>query len=140
VHAAVVSVPEPIEYPSTLDGEAVTAHALFYKPTNPGFSGPEAERPPLVVFSHGGPTSATSSALSLEIQFWTSRGFGVVDVNYGGSTGYGRQYRERLKGRWGILDVDDCIAAARLLVARGRADGARLAIRGSGPGRDAAPC
>jgi dipeptidyl aminopeptidase/acylaminoacyl peptidase len=86
------------------------------------------------VFSHGGPTSATSSALSLEIQFWTSRGFGVVDVNYGGSTGYGRRYRERLKGRWGILDVDDCMAAARFLVERGDADAGRLAIRGGSAG------
>jgi dipeptidyl aminopeptidase/acylaminoacyl peptidase len=134
VDPAFVSVAEPIEFPSTLDGEPVTAHALFYKPTNPGFSAPEGERPPLVVFSHGGPTSATTSALSLEIQFWTSRGFGVVDVNYGGSTGYGRQYRERLKGRWGILDVDDCMAAARFLVDRGDADAARLAIRGGSAG------
>jgi dipeptidyl aminopeptidase/acylaminoacyl peptidase len=134
VDPAIVSVAEPIEFPSTLDGEPVTAHGLFYKPNNPGFSAPEGERPPLVVISHGGPTSATSSALSLEIQFWTSRGFGVVDVNYGGSTGYGRQYRERLKGRWGILDVDDCIAAAQFLVERGDADGARLAIRGGSAG------
>jgi len=131
---AFVSVAEPIEFPSTLDGEPVTAHALFYKPTNPAFSAPEGERPPLVVFSHGGPTSATTSALSPEIQFWTSRGFGVVDVNYSGSTGYGRQYRERLKGRWGILDVDDCMAAARFLVDRGDADAARLAIRGGSAG------
>ncbi len=134
VDPAIVSVAEPIEFPSTLDGEPVTAHALFYKPNNPDFSAPEGQRPPLVVFSHGGPTSATSSALSLEIQFWTSRGFGVVDVNYGGSTGYGRQYRERLKGRWGILDVDDCMAAARFLVERGDADAARLAIRGGSAG------
>jgi dipeptidyl aminopeptidase/acylaminoacyl peptidase len=131
---AIVSVAEPIEFPSTLDGAPVTAHALFYKPNNPAFVAPEGEEPPLLVFSHGGPTSATSSALSLDIQFWTSRGFGVVDVNYGGSTGYGRPYRERLNGRWGILDVDDSIAAAQFLVERGDADPARLAIRGGSAG------
>ena len=134
VDAALVSVAEPISFPSSLDGESVTAHAMFYKPNNPAFVAPEAQRPPLVVVSHGGPTSATSSALSLDIQFWTSRGFGVVDVNYGGSTGYGRAYRERLKGRWGILDVDDCIAAAQYLVERGDADPAHLAIRGGSAG------
>ena len=134
VDPATVSVAEPIEFPSTLDGQPSTAHALFYKPGNPEFSAPEGERPPLVVFSHGGPTSATSSALSLEIQFWTSRGFGVVDVNYGGSTGYGREYRNRLRGRWGILDVDDCMAAARFLVERGDADALRMAIRGGSAG------
>ncbi len=135
VDPAIVSVAEPISFPSALDGDSVTAHALYYRPTNPEVPvAPSGERPPLLVFSHGGPTSATSSALNLEIQFWTSRGFGVVDVNYGGSTGYGRAYRERLTGRWGILDVDDCIAAARFLVERGDADPARLAIRGGSAG------
>jgi dipeptidyl aminopeptidase/acylaminoacyl peptidase len=84
--------------------------------------------------SHGGPTSATSSALNVEIQFFTTRGIAVVDVNYGGSTGYGRAYRKRLEGRWGVLDVEDCIAAARFLVERGDADGSRLAIRGGSAG------
>jgi dipeptidyl aminopeptidase/acylaminoacyl peptidase len=134
IDRAMVSVAEAVEFPNSLDGKPVTAHALYYKPNNPDFSAPDGEHPPLVVFSHGGPTSATSSALSLEIQFWTSRGFGVVDVNYGGSTGYGREYRNRLRGRWGILDVDDCIAAAQFLVERGDADPARLAIRGGSAG------
>ena len=134
IEPSLVSVPEPITFPSVLDGEPVEAHALFYRPFNPAFQAPEGERSPLIVYSHGGPTSATSSALNPEIQFWTSRGIGVVDVNYGGSTGYGRPYRERLKGRWGVVDVDDCVAAATYLVERGDADPARLAIRGGSAG------
>jgi dipeptidyl aminopeptidase/acylaminoacyl peptidase len=88
----------------------------------------------LLVISHGGPTSATSATLRLDIQFWTSRGFAVLDVNYGGSTGYGRAHRERLKGRWGIVDVDDCTHGARYLVDRGEVDARRLAIRGGSAG------
>ncbi|MGH2717089.1 MAG: S9 family peptidase, partial [Actinomycetota bacterium] len=107
---------------------------LYYRPVNPDFAGPEGERPPLVVMSHGGPTSATSPELRLEIQYFTSRGIAVVDVNYGGSTGYGRAYRDRLKGRWGLLDVDDCIGAAIFLAGRGDADARRLAIRGGSAG------
>ncbi|CAN5885005.1 S9 family peptidase [soil metagenome] len=126
-----ISPPQTIEFPT--EG-GLTAHALFYAPCNPEYSGPEGELPPLVVISHGGPTSAASSALNLGIQFWTSRGIGVVDVNYGGSTGYGREFRERLKGAWGIVDVDDCIAAARFLADRGDADGNRLVIRGGSAG------
>ncbi len=126
-----ISQPQAIEFPT--EG-GLTAHALFYPPNNPGFSEPEGELPPLIVISHGGPTAATSSALNLGIQFWTSRGIGVVDVNYGGSTGYGREYRERLKGAWGIVDVDDCINAARYLAERGDADGSRLVIRGGSAG------
>ncbi|HEX2150311.1 MAG TPA: S9 family peptidase, partial [Actinomycetota bacterium] len=95
---------------------------------------PEGELAPLIVISHGGPTAATSSALNLGIQFWTSRGIGVVDVNYGGSTGYGREYRRRLNGTWGIVDVDDCVNAARYLADRGEADGNRLVIRGGSAG------
>jgi dipeptidyl aminopeptidase/acylaminoacyl peptidase len=126
-----ISAPEPIEFPTQ---EALTAHALFYPPVNPEFEPPEGESPPLLVVSHGGPTSATSSALKLEIQFWTSRGLAVVDVNYGGSTGYGRDYRNRLRGRWGVVDTVDCIHAARFLAEAGRVDGSRLAIRGGSAG------
>lgn len=126
-----LSTPEPIEYPT--DG-GLTAHALFYRPANRDFTGPEGERPPLLVLSHGGPTGQTTSALNLEIQFWTSRGFAVVDVNYGGSTGYGREYRERLKGNWGIVDVADCVNAARYLAQQGEVDGERLAIEGGSAG------
>ncbi|MBV8980400.1 MAG: S9 family peptidase [Acidimicrobiia bacterium] len=129
--AGYISAAEPIEF-STEDG--LTAHALWYGPANKDVSAPPGERPPLVVMSHGGPTASASPALNLSTQFWTSRGFAVVDVNYGGSTGYGREYRERLKGRWGIVDVDDCVNAARHLVAEGLVDEDRLAIRGGSAG------
>ncbi len=125
------SVPEHIEFPT---GGGRTAHAFHYPPANDGYDGPHGERPPLVVLSHGGPTAATSPVLRLETQFWTSRGMAVVDVDYGGSTGYGRAYRERLKGQWGVVDVEDCVNAARYLVARGAADGDRLIIRGRSAG------
>jgi dipeptidyl aminopeptidase/acylaminoacyl peptidase len=124
-------MPEAIEFPT--DG-GLTAHAFFYPPTNDAFAGPADERPPLIVVSHGGPTAATHARLNLEVQYWTSRGFAVVDVNYGGSTGYGRAYRERLKGTWGIVDVADCVNAARYLVEQGRADPSRLIIRGRSAG------
>ncbi len=126
-----LSFAQPIEFPTE---QGRTAHALFYPPRNRDFAAPAEERPPLLVLSHGGPTGAASAALSLGIQYWTSRGFAVVDVNYGGSTGYGRAYRERLDGRWGIVDVDDCVNAARHLVRRGLVDGRRLAIRGGSAG------
>ena len=134
--AAWFAVPEHIDFPTTpnADGTPGTAHALFYAPVNPAHAGPEGSRPPLVVMSHGGPTSAARPQLQLGIQFWTSRGFAVVDVNYRGSTGYGRAYRNELRDRWGIVDVDDCIAAARHLAAAGRVDGERLAIRGGSAG------
>lgn len=125
------STPRPIEYPT--DG-GQTAHALFYPPANPRYMAPPGERPPLLVLSHGGPTARTPMALDLEVQFWASRGFAVVDVNYGGSTGYGRAYRERLNGQWGIMDVADCINAARYLAERGEADPRRLLIRGGSAG------
>lgn len=131
VDAAYLSRPEPITF-ATGGGEI--AHGLFYAPRNPDFTAPHGERPPLLVLSHGGPTAAASSALNLAIQFWTSRGFGVLDVNYRGSTGYGRSFRQALRGRWGIADVEDCVAGARHVVARGSADGDRLAIRGSSAG------
>lgn len=126
-----LSSPEPLEFP-TEDGS--TAHALFYRSRNRDFAGPAGERPPLLVLSHGGPTGAASSTLNLALQFWTSRGFAVLDVDYGGSTGYGRAYRERLRGTWGVVDVDDCVAGARDLARRGEVDAARLLIRGGSAG------
>ena len=129
--AGVLSVPRAVRFPST-DGR--TAHAFHYAPRNDGFSPPEGERPPLIVIGHGGPTSMASNTLKLATQFWTSRGFAVLDVNYGGSTGFGRAYREALSGQWGIVDVEDCIAGARFLVEQGLADGRRLAIRGGSAG------
>ena len=128
---AVIAEPESIEFPTTGDR---TAHALYYPPTNPDFRGPEGEQPPLIVLSHGGPTSNASTALDLTKQFLTSRGIAVVDVDYGGSTGYGRDYRRRLDGQWGVVDVDDCVAAARFLVERGDVDPDRLAIEGGSAG------
>lgn len=109
-------------------------YAFAYPPVNPEFVAPEGELPPLVVFSHGGPTSAARPDLDLTIQFFTTRGIAVVDVNYGGSSGYGRRYRQRLRGTWGIVDARDCIAAARALVQRGLVDGDRMAIRGGSAG------
>jgi dipeptidyl aminopeptidase/acylaminoacyl peptidase len=126
-----ISAAEPIEF-ATEDGQ--TAHALWYAPANKDVDGPSDERPPLIVMSHGGPTASASPALNLSTQFWTSRGFAVVDVDYGGSTGYGRDYRQRLQGRWGIVDVDDCVNAARHLVRGGLVDGSKLAIRGGSAG------
>ncbi len=126
-----LSVPEPIEFP-TEGGR--TAHALYYPPRNPAMRAPDGERPPLLVESHGGPTSAATTQLRLDFQYWTSRGIGVLDVNYGGSTGYGREYRERLHGTWGVVDVDDCANAARFLVERGDADPKRLMISGGSAG------
>jgi len=129
--AADISTPEPIEFP-TANGR--TAFALFYPPANRSFIGPSSERPLLVVMIHGGPTSSAGSSMKLSVQYWTSRGFAVVDVNYGGSSGYGREYRERLNGKWGIVDVEDCIHAARYLSDRGDVDPKRMAIRGGSAG------
>ncbi len=126
-----ISAPEAIEF-STAGGR--TAHALYYAPRNGGFVGPVDERPPLVVLSHGGPTANASSALDLARQLFTSRGIAVVDVDYAGSTGYGREYRHALDGAWGVADVDDCEAAARYLVERGDVDPERLAIMGGSAG------
>ena len=127
-----VSRPRSIAFPAS-DGKE-TAYAIYYPPANADYTGPPGDRPPLIVESHGGPTAMTLAQLSLDIQFWTSRGFGVVDVNYGGSTGFGRAYRERLKGNWGIVDTQDCISAARYLAEQGEVDGRRLAIRGGSAG------
>jgi dipeptidyl aminopeptidase/acylaminoacyl peptidase len=110
------------------------AHGYFYSPRNKDYTPPENERPPLLVMSHGGPTSSSSASLKYSIQYWTSRGIAVLDVNYGGSSGYGRAYRERLNGRWGIVDVDDCVNGARYLVEIGEVDRDRLAIRGGSAG------
>lgn len=131
IDSGYLSIPQALEFPT---GQGSTAHAFFYAPRNTDYSTPAGERPPLLVISHGGPTGATSNTLSLSIQFWTSRGFAVLDVNYGGSTGYGRAYRERLNGQWGIVDIDDCVNGTRYLVERGQADGRRLAIRGGSAG------
>lgn len=125
------SQPVTIEFPT--EGN-LTAYGFFYPPHNPDYAAPTGEKPPLLVLSHGGPTSATQSTLSLGIQYWTSRGFGVLDVNYGGSTGYGRSYRQRLYGQWGVVDVQDCINGAKYLAAEGHVDGERLAIRGGSAG------
>jgi dipeptidyl aminopeptidase/acylaminoacyl peptidase len=125
------SVPRAIEFPT--EG-GLTAHGFFYPPQNPDYRAPDNEKPPLIVKSHGGPTAAASTALSLSVQYWTSRGFAVLDVNYGGSTGYGRQYRERLNKKWGIVDVDDCVNGARYLANRGEVDPNRLIITGGSAG------
>jgi dipeptidyl aminopeptidase/acylaminoacyl peptidase len=131
VDPAFIARPESITFPST-DGRE--AHALYYPPTNPEVTPPEAARPPLLVLSHGGPTSNATTQLDLWIQLLTTRGIAVVDVDYGGSTGYGRAYRRLLEGAWGVVDVDDCVAAARFLVERGDVDPERLAIAGGSAG------
>ena len=126
-----ISLPEAIAFPSA---GGRTAYAFYYAPANPEFAAPEGEKAPVLVKSHGGPTSAASSTLSLSIQYWTSRGIGVLDVNYGGSTGYGRAYRLLLERQWGIVDVEDCIHGARYLVQHRSADLRRLAISGGSAG------
>ena len=120
--------------PVTWSGDAGPVHAWFYPPTNAAYRAPDGELPPMITVSHGGPTSASAPAFNLGLQYWTSRGFAVLDVNYSGSTGYGRPYRERLRGQWGLVDVGDCATGALAMVERGRADRARLAIRGGSAG------
>jgi dipeptidyl aminopeptidase/acylaminoacyl peptidase len=122
---------EPVEFPTTGGG---TAYGLFYPPHNPHFAGGANEKPPLLVKCHGGPTSSAASALNLTTQFWTSRGIAVLDVNYSGSAGFGRAFRERLHGNWGVLDVDDCVNGAKFLVAQGRVDAHRMVISGGSAG------
>jgi dipeptidyl aminopeptidase/acylaminoacyl peptidase len=129
--AGSISIPTQIEFPT--DGGA-TAFAQFYAPTNPDVVAPADERPPLIVMSHGGPTAQADPAYEMETQFWTTRGFAVVDVNYGGSTGFGRAYRERLNGNWGIVDTADCINAAKHLAREREVDADRLLIRGGSAG------
>ena len=126
-----VSIAAPIEFPT---GTNSVGHAFYYAPRNRRFTSTAAGHPPLVAIGHGGPTSAATATLDLRIQFWTTRGFAVVDVNYRGSTGYGRGYRRHLTGEWGIADVDDMVNAARHLVAEGKADPHRLVIRGGSAG------
>src|SRR5262245_4314018 len=131
VDAGYFADPRAIEFPT--EG-GLTAHAYFYPPQNRDYVGPPGDKPPLLVMSHGGPTSASSSSLKYAVQYWSSRGVAVLDVNYGGSSGYSRSYRERLKGLWGTVDVDDCVNGARYLIERGDVDGNRLAIRGGSAG------
>ena len=128
---AYISEPEAIEFPTS---RGLKAHAFIYSPRHPEYTGTAAERPPLIVIGHGGPTAATTARFEVGIQYWTTRGFAVADVNYGGSSGYGRPYRERLNGQWGIVDVEDAVNAARYLVAQGKADPDRLIIRGGSAG------
>jgi len=126
-----LSSPETIEFP-TENGK--TSFAFYYPPKNKDYEAPPQEKPPLLVMSHGGPSASTGTTLRYGIQFWTSHGIAVVDVDYGGSTGYGREYRKRLEGSWGVVDIDDCVNAARYLVKRGDTDGRRLAIMGGSAG------
>jgi acetyl esterase/lipase len=126
-----VSVPEPIEFAGE-SGERT--HAFYYPPRSAAHSAAEDDRPPLIAISHGGPTTAANATLDLRIQYWTTRGFAVVDVNYGGSSGFGRPYRQRLNGQWGIVDVEDVVRAAQFLVSRGLADPRRLVVRGGSAG------
>ena len=133
---ALVSLGQRIRFPTAAgpNGEARIAHATYYPPRNPAFAGPEGQKPPLIVTIHGGPTSVSKPTFSLTRQYWTSRGFAIVDVNYGGSTSYGRDYRKRLNGQWGVVDVQDAVAAVDYLVAEGKADPALVAIRGGSAG------
>jgi dipeptidyl aminopeptidase/acylaminoacyl peptidase len=126
-----VSIARPVSWTSE---DGTTAHGFYYPPVNPHFEGPKDELPPLIVESHGGPTGSTSSAFNMEMQFWTSRGFAVLDVNYGGSTGYGRAYRERLNDAWGIVDVQDCVTGAEMLADQKLVDPARMVIKGGSAG------
>lgn len=128
-----ISRPETIRFPVEKGGPAV-GHAFFYPPANSKACVPQGERPPMLVLVHGGPTARAQEGFSFKVQWWTSRGFAVLDVNYGGSTGFGRAWRERLKGAWGVVDVADCIAACAHMVATGRIDPARIGIRGSSAG------
>ena len=131
LEAPYISVAESIEFPTA---GGLTAHAFYYPPTNPNFAGSAGEKPPLVVKVHGGPTSHSKAELAMAIQYWTSRGFALLDVNHGGSSGFGRAYRERLKGNWGLVDVGDVVAGVKYLIDTGRVDGNRAAIRGGSAG------
>ncbi len=128
---AYISAPESVEFPTT---GGLTAHGVYYPPRNPDFAAPEGEKPPLMVMVHGGPISVNSCELLMGVQYYTSRGIAVFDVNYGGSTSYGRKYRERLYGRWGVVDVDDACSGAKFLAEAGRVDGKRLGITGGSAG------
>jgi dipeptidyl aminopeptidase/acylaminoacyl peptidase len=142
IDSGYISIPQAAEFPTTLPTTnhqqqttiSPTAHAFYYPPTNKDFVAPDGELPPLIVEIHGGPTSQTYPIFSLGHQYWTSRGFAVLDVNYGGSTGYGREYRERLRHNWGVVDVNDCVNGAKYLVEQGLADPKRLCITGGSAG------
>jgi dipeptidyl aminopeptidase/acylaminoacyl peptidase len=123
--------PQPVAFPTDA---GQTAYGLYYPPTNPDYAAPAEEKPPLLVKCHGGPTSSASSSLNLNTQFWTSRGIAVLDVNYGGSTGYGREYRNRLHLKWGVVDVDDSVNGAKFLAQQGLVDGSRAVITGGSAG------
>ena len=131
VDPAYLSTPQHVAFPTT---GGRTAYGWYYPPANPDAVAPEGTAPPLVVMSHGGPTSQARTSLSLQRQAFTSRGFAVVDVDYGGSTGYGRAFRDQLREQWGVVDVDDCTAAATWLAGQGLADPQQLAIRGGSAG------
>jgi dipeptidyl aminopeptidase/acylaminoacyl peptidase len=131
IESGYFSISKPIEFPTE---HGRTAHAIFYPPRNHDYEAPEGEKPPLIVHVHGGPTGAAGPTYPFEFQYWTSRGLAFVDVNYGGSAGYGRSYRERLNGQWGVVDVDDCINAARYLVRQGLVDPERISITGGSAG------
>ncbi len=131
IDSGYMSSPKHVIFPTTDDGRA---HAFYYEPTNRDFAAPDDELPPLVTICHGGPTSASGTGLDLSTHYWTSRGFAVVDVNYRGSSGYGKVYRDALKGKWGIYDTDDCIAAAQYLIDQGLVDKDRVMIRGGSAG------
>jgi dipeptidyl aminopeptidase/acylaminoacyl peptidase len=126
-----ISVAQAVDFPGA---DGLISHGFYYAPVNPEYSGPADELPPLVVFVHGGPTAHVTTALDLQLQLFTSRGIAVVDLNYGGSTGYGREYRDRLRGRWGEVDVEDSAAAARYLSERGDIDATRVQITGGSAG------
>ena len=129
-HAGYLSSPKEIEFPSGDD----IAYGFFYPPRNMDYKGHINEKPPLIVLTHGGPTGATTNSLNMSVQYWTSRGFAILDVNYRGSSGYGTSYRNQLKGNWGVKDVEDCVNGAKYLVDCGKVDADRLAIRGSSAG------
>ena len=131
---AYLPAPEVLHFSTGAADSDEMAHALYYAPANPLFEATNEEKPPLIVLAHGGPTSAARPQLSLAQRFWTSRGFAVVDVNYRGSSGYGRSYRKKLNGQWGVADVEDCVAVAQYLTQRGDVDGSRLIIRGGSAG------
>ncbi|XP_020973102.1 uncharacterized protein LOC107625088 isoform X2 [Arachis ipaensis] len=131
-YSSYISKPELIEFPTEVPCQ--NAYAYFYQPTNPFYQPNQGEKPPLLLQSHGGPTYQAHGILDLNIQYWTSRGWAFADVNYGGSTGYGRKYRERLLGQWGIVDVNDCCSCAKYLVNKGKVDGERLCITGCSAG------
>ena len=131
IDSGFISIPETIEFPTT---QGQTSHAFFYPPQNKNYQAPKGDRPPLIAISHGGPTAAATDSLNPAIQYWTSRGIAVLDVNYGGSTGYGRAYRQRLYGKWGVVDTHDCVNGVKYSVETFGLDSNRLVIRGSSAG------